>query len=333
MVLVIMKKTLKMLISGLVLLSFIGCKGENPANTDTPQTPQTTEDNVQKVVICGSSKVVVVDAKKAIEDGVYTDAVIWEWDCRSSASVTGIAASKTHNVDECKVVEVNGKNKILVTCSNNKGWCMMVDMKTSTVDFYALQVTNAHSAEYVEGKILAAMGTGINIYDSYKDNSLLNTSTLSNCHGVVWHKEAGKLYCIGGDDWQTLNSYTLEDWNGDKPNIKLESTWSIPVSGVHDLTYVDEKTLCVSGVNSYLFDITNGTFTEMKLLNGRTAIKSVNYNAKTGEVWYTDSTVPEGGQTWSTQTICYSVNKDSSAPTATFKVPDMNVYKVRVLNW
>ena len=70
----------------------------------------------------------------------------------------------------------------------------------------------------------------------------------------------------------------------------------------------------------------------MTLFASSTAIKSINYNDDTGELWYTDSTIPEGSQAWSTQTIRYATDRNGSAATRTIKVPDLDMYKVRVLS-
>ena len=99
------------------------------------------------------------------------------------------------------------------------------------------------------------------------------------------------------------------------------------------MRYVNSNTLCIGGRRAYLYDIGANRFTEMMLFSASTAIKSINYNDETGELWYTDSTNPEGSQSWSTQTIRYSTDKNASTETRTIKVPDLDVYKVRVMNW
>ena len=71
----------------------------------------------------------------------------------------------------------------------------------------------------------------------------------------------------------------------------------------------------------------------MKLFAASTAIKSLNYNDETGEMWYTDATVPEGSQSWSSQTIRYATDMNGSAATRTIRVPDQDMYKVRVMSW
>ena len=96
---------------------------------------------------------------------------------------------------------------------------------------------------------------------------------------------------------------------------------------------VDNSTLTVAGDHAYLFNVDTETFTEMNLFSGASAIKSLNYNGETGEIWYTDATIPEGSESWSSQKIRYSTNKDGSSADRIIKVPDMDMYKVRVKQW
>ena len=147
---------------------------------------------------------------------------------------------------------------------------------------------------------------------------------------VVWNETTQRLYAIGG---QSLQIYKLKDWETAAPSLELEKTVQTPQGGLHDMSYVNSNTLCIGGRRAYLYDIGANQFTEMTLFAASTAIKSINYNDETGELWYTDSTNPEGSQSWSTQTIRYSTDKNASTETRTIKVPDLDMYKVRVMNW
>ena len=86
----------------------------------------------------------------------------------------------------------------------------------------------------------------------------------------------------------------------------------LPLDECFDLL---ERKLCIGGRRAYLYDIGANQFTEMTLFASSTAIKSINYNDDTGELWYTDSTIPEGSQAWSTQTIRYATDRNGSAAT------------------
>ena len=99
------------------------------------------------------------------------------------------------------------------------------------------------------------------------------------------------------------------------------------------MSYVNSNTLCIAGTRAYLDDLGADRFTEMTLFSSSTSIKSLNYNDETGELWYTDATHPEGSQSWSKRTIRYATDMNASSETRTIKVPDLDMYKVRVLNW
>ena len=136
------------------------------------------------------------------------------------------------------------------------------------------------------------------------------------------------LHGAGGDALKVF-----EVTFGEKPSIALKKTIKTPKTGIHDLMRVDNSTLTVAGDHAYLFNVDTETFTEMNLFSGSSAIKSLNYNGETGEIWYTDATIPEGSESWSSQKIRYSTNKDGSSADRIIKVPDMDMYKVRVKQW
>ena len=95
---------------------------------------------------------------------------------------------------------------------------------------------------------------------------------------------------------------------------------------------MDDNTITVAGSKAYLFNVETEQFTEMSSFSGSTALKSLNYNAETGEVWYTDATIPEGDESWSSHKIRYSRNTSASAPDRIINV-DIDMYKVRVRKW
>ena len=275
----------------------------------------------------------MIDAGLANET-TYKDAVTWSWDATEAAAVLGLDKSRCNHLDDCKPVD-NGK-KLLCTSSYN--WCVLLDIATKEVLFHTTATPNAHSAELLPGnRIVVACSGGessgnnsIQLYDISQPNRILYQSALGSAHGVVWNETTQRLYAIGG---QSLQIYKLKDWETATPSLELEKTERTPQGGLHDMSYVNSNTLCIGGRGAYLYDIGANRFTEMMLFSASTAIKSINYNDETGELWYTDSTNPEGSQSWSTQTIRYSTDKNASTETRTIKVPDLDVYKVRVMNW
>ena len=288
---------------------------------------------VTELVFCGDNMVYMIDAGLA-DETTYKDAVTWSWDATEAASVLGLDKSRCNHLDDCKPVD-NGK-KLLCTSSYN--WCVLLDIATKEVLFHTTATPNAHSAELLPGnRIVVACSDGsgagnnsVQLYDISQPNLILHQSTLGSAHGVVWNETTQRLYAIGG---QSLQIYKLKDWETAAPSLELEKTVQTPQGGLHDMSYVNSNTLCIGGRRAYLYDIGANQFTEMTLFAASTAIKSINYNDETGELWYTDSTNPEGSQSWSTQTIRYSTDKNASTETRTIKVPDLDMYKVRVMNW
>ena len=288
---------------------------------------------VTELIFCGDNMVYMIDAGLA-DETTYKDAVTWSWDATSAASVLGLAENRCDHLDDCKPVD-NGK-KLLCTSSYN--WCVLLDIATKEVLFHTTATPNAHSAELLPNNrlvVACSEGSGsgnnsVQLYDISQPNQILYQSALGSAHGVVWNETTQRLYAIGG---QSLQIYKLKDWETATPSLELEKTVQTPQGGLHDMSYVNSNTLCIGGRRAYLYDIGANRFDEMKLFAASTAIKSINYNDETGELWYTDSTKPEGSQSWSTQTIRYATDKNASTETRTIKVPDLDMYKVRVMNW
>lgn len=293
-------------------------------------TAKVAEGESTELVFCGDNHVFVINADLAKE--TYKEGILWSLDVKTLASGLGLAASKCDHLDDCKFVD-NG-TKLLLTSSY--GWCALLDYPTGNMLFHTTQVPNAHSAEYIPGGYVAvATSTGstdlhnsVQLYSIDKSEQILAKADLYSGHGLVWDYSRNVLYGAGGDVVKVFD-ITL----GEKPAITLKKTIKTPKNGIHDLMRVDNSTLTVAGDHAYLFNIDTETFTEMNLFSGSSAIKSLNYNGETGEIWYTDATIPEGSESWSSQKIRYSTNKDGSSADRIIKVPDMDMYKVRVRQW
>lgn len=280
------------------------------------------------IIACGSNLVRIIEPAKISSS--YTDGLIWEWDAKAIASTLGINASRCDHIDDCK--PVNEGTQLLITSSYN--WCVLLDIDTKKPVFWATGTTNAHSAELLPGNRLVVAcsdnGDELRLYDRTKSNVLLFSTPFSGAHGVVWMEKAQKLYALA---YSKINVYSLENWDTASPSLKLEKSFSTKNGGGHDLTYVDDHTLCVSGSKSYLYDINTDTWKELTRLSSSTALKSVNYNIDRNVMWFTDATVPEGSQSWSTHTIHCATDPYGSTDALTVRIPDMDIYKVRVLNW
>lgn len=296
--------------------------------TDGAESSISTE-----LIFCGDNMVYMINADLA-DDITYKDAIMWSWDARTAASKLGLPESRMDHVDDAKLVDNN--TKLLITSSYN--WTIVLDFKTKEVLFYSIHTPNAHSAELLPNNRLAvANSTGeaennntVQIYDLANSNRILYQSKLTSAHGVVWNDATQRLYAVGGNLFQI---YKLKNWHLPNPEIELEKTVIAPQSSLHDLTLVNPNILCLSGRKAYLYNISENNFTEMTHFTHSTSLKSVNYNDQTNEIWYTDATNPEGDHTWSTKTIRYTIGKDTPATSREIKVPDINMYKVRVKNW
>ena len=293
-------------------------------------TSKVAEGESTELVFCGDNHVFVINADLAKE--TYKEGILWSLDVKTLASGLGLATNRCDHLDDCKFVD-NG-TKLLLTSSY--GWCALLDYATGKMLFHTTQVPNAHSAEYIPGGYIAvATSTGttdlhnrVQLYSVEKSEQILASAYLYSGHGLVWDYSRNVLYGAGGDALKVF-----EVTFGEKPSITLKKTVKTPKTGIHDLMRVDNSTLTVAGDHAYLFNVDTETFTEMNLFSGSSAIKSLNYNGETGEIWYTDATIPEGSESWSSQKIRYSTNKDGASADRIIKVPDMDMYKVRVKQW
>ena len=294
-------------------------------------TEKMAEDESTELVFCGDSHVFVINA--TITKDSYKEGIVWQWDARSAATELGLDAKRCDHLDECKFVD-NG-TKLLLTSSY--GWCALLDYATSKMLFHATAVPNAHSAEYIPGGYIAvATSTGstanhnkIQLYNSARSEVVLASADLYSGHGVVWDYKRNVLYAAGGD---VLKIFKINGLGTDKPSFELVKSIKAPQGGIHDINRVDDNTVTVAGKKAYLFNVDKEQFTEMPLFSGSTALKSLNYNAETGEVWYTDATFPEGEESWSSHKIRHSQNINASAPDRIINV-DIDMYKVRVRKW
>ena len=282
-----------------------------------------------QLLVCGDNHLYHIDAKIAATKG-FESAVIWHWDSKSVMNVIGKDGLR---LDDCKPVDNN--TKVLVTSS--RGFAVLLEKETSEMLWYSSSSTNAHSAELLPGDRIAVAcsdgGDCVQIFDIAQSNKPLFSTPLVSAHGVVWNEKHQRLYAIGGT---SLNVYKLTDWETSLPKLTLEKTISTKdyVTGLHDLTYVDPNTLLIAGKWCALYDISKNSFIKLARFNSSHSIKSVNYNSTTGECWYVDATKPEGEFTWSSKTIHYTEDINSSSPDKmTITNVPFNMYKARVLYW
>lgn len=293
----------------------------------------------RKLIACGDHRVLLLDAELAARSGNYNDALVWEW----TSTKFDFGKSNDH-IDDCKVV--NDGKQFLVTCSNNNAWCAVVEYPSGEVSYVVEDATNAHSAELLPGnKLVVASSDGgdkVLLYNIGGSTKPVASYPLSSAHGVVWNDATKRLYAIGNSDIQI---YSLSGETTSSPSLKLEKTLSSTgfVSWLHDATLVNKDKIIMAGNGAAILDIPSETLSVVKHLNGVIGVKSVNYNADSGELYYTHATTgtSEGDFTWSSHKIRYTddINKSISGDgtgTSSWSylyIPDLNMYKVRVFSW
>jgi hypothetical protein len=281
----------------LALLASSGCKSSS-----------------DETVVCGDDMVLIIDNKASDSTDVKVN---WSWKVSEASDLPADYQKLMIPTDECK--PVNGGRSILITSSG--GGAVLVDRDTKKTLFYA-RVPMAHSAEMMPGnRIVVALstaegGNSIELYNAGEPERILFRDSLYSGHGVVWMEKMRKLLALGFDE---LRSYSLQDWDTDKPELKLEKTWKLPDESGHDLVFVNDNTLLITTHhNVWLFDTKKENFRPFSMLDGTDNVKSVNYNEQTGELIYT-----KAEESWWTHNIYF---RD---PDKIVTLPDLKIYKVR----
>jgi len=281
----------------------------------TEKTISVLDNDTLELIGCGDEKVVIFDKIKSNKDSIVK---VWEWTASISEGLPMDYHAFFKSTDDCKPV---GQNQILITSSS--GGVALVNREDKKTVFYA-KVPNAHSAEYLPGdRVVVALstaenGNAIRLYDAGQSDKILFSDSLYSGHGVVWDDEKNSLFALGFDQ---LREYKLKDWESTQPKLMKVNQWEIPDESGHDLFLTSDRRLLLSTTNSvWQFDITTSVFSPFKPLEGVEHVKSVNFDAQTGELVYT-----KGEISWWTHHI-YVIN-----PNDTLQVDDMKLYKVRVL--
>lgn len=276
--------------------------------------PAGCANKADEIVLCGDDMVLIIDNKASDSTDIKVN---WSWKVSEAQDLHVDYHKLMVPTDECKPVDCN--SNILITSSG--GGVVLVNRETKKTLFYA-RVPMAHSAEMLPGnRIVVALstaegGNSIELYNACEPEHLLFRDSLYSGHGVVWMRKIQRLYALGFDE---LRSYSLQDWESDKPVLKLEKIWKLPDESGHDLSPVNDQTLLVTTHhNVWLFDMENEKFTPFSMLAGTENVKSVNYNERTGELLYTKAEI-----SWWTHNI-YLRNPDK-----TIVLPYLKIYKVR----
>lgn len=271
----------------------------------TTGTPWGDDPASYPVVFCGGNTMRVIDMNRSEGDDVL---VLWEWTTEDKDFLP---------LDDCKPV---GKGEQIMVTSSKRA-AALVSSATGKISFNAV-TPMAHSIEYLPKRRVAValstnpQGNSLEIYDISNPQAPLIRDTMYSGHGVVWNKKNKRLYTL---NYNELREYKLCKWNSRSPSMEQVASWDIPGNSGHDLSYVDASHLlvtCHEGV--FLFNLSDGTFSEFEPMKGMENVKSVNYDPVTGRIVYTIAEI-----SWWTHHI-YQKNPDKVV-----NVDDVNVYKVR----
>ncbi len=292
------KTQVKWIIFTLMFLSAFGCA-----------------DKTDEIIACGDGQVIIFGHNQTGDNAVN---VVWRWNVAEANDLPPAYQKYMVPTDECKPVD---GNRILITSSG--GGVALVDRETKKCIFYTYSPM-AHSAELLPGNRIAVAlstdpkGNSIELYDINESEKVIFKDSLFSGHGVVWMEALDRLFALG---YNELRSYSLENWNSGNPKLNLTEKWTLPDNGGHDLAYVSDSSLILTTSKAvWKFNAVSEHFTPFELLKDIGNVKSVNYNEETGELIYT-----KGEISWWTHNI-YCKNPDK-----VYNIPEINLYKVRVI--
>jgi Family of unknown function (DUF6528) len=290
----------KLLFTALLVLTLTGCS-KRPGD----------------IVACGDDQVIIIDRSRSNDKNVT---ISWRWKVTEISDLPAVYQKYMKATDDCKPVD--GNKKILITSST--GGVVLVDRKTKRSIFYA-HVPMAHSAAYLpDNRIVVALSTAaggncIELFDVKKPEEVIFKDSLYSGHGVVWMPESKQLFALG---YNELRAYTLGNWDTKKPYLQLSEKWMLPDNGGHELTSVSGSKLILTTTHGvWIFNTSDEQFHSFELLDTVQNVKSLNFNENTKELVYTKAEI-----SWWTHNI-YCKNPDNI-----FTIPEINLYKVRVIS-
>lgn len=294
----------------LCAILFLGCANKKHLNGSQ------TNSSISEIILGGDDQVMIIDYEKSVKG---QKSITWQLKTSEIIDLPDSLHKYLKTVDDTKSVDNN--KKILI--SSSSGAIVLVDRDTKRSLFYAI-APNAHSVEYLpKGRIAAALstakgGNSLVIYDVKISNKPLFVDSLYSGHGLTWDEKRKILYALGYDQ---LRAYTLKDWNGKSPKLRLEKEWTTPETGGHDLFQSSFNTLILSTSKAvWSFDLNREKFSAFVPIANQENVKSVYFDEQSGEIIYT-----KGEISWWTHQIHF-LN-----PKKTIQVPEMKLYKIRVI--
>jgi hypothetical protein len=219
---------------------------------------------------------------------------LWSWSAADSPEIRPEDRELFCGYDECK--PVMGGSAVLACSSWSVGGVALVRREDKRCLFYAAG-TNAHSAELIEGDILAAafsnMTGTVRLYDLRKPQAGPAEADWSmpfaSGHGVLWDRRQKVLYALGLGELAMLR--VTRRAAGIEGKVLMR--YALPSAHGHELSPWDERHLVVA-VNKgvYHFDMAAGTFAPMDGIGDAVEVKSVSRNVVTGQVMYTKGQLP-----------------------------------------
>ncbi|WP_178989545.1 DUF6528 family protein [Winogradskyella schleiferi] len=275
-----------------------------------------------KLIACGSDKVIIISANKTNED--LESRMLWEWSPYDAKSLPEEYKKKYFiKIDECKPTK-NG-NQIMITAST--GGVAIIDKPTKDVVFYSY-LANAHSIEELPNDRIAVAGSNhekgncVAIFNRHTfGEEPITKSKLFAGHGLVWDKTKQLLFVLGGNELQT---YKLIHWESKSPKIELQERWDLPDVGGHDLiSYSSDELLITTNNNVWVFNKSNGGFKIFTQLGNQKFIKGLSVSKGENK----RIAFVQGEEKWWSHNI-YLTN-----PYLKITQPSINFYKVRWWNY
>lgn len=215
------------------------------------------------------------DQVRELRIGVDGAVESWRWSARAAADLPVDYRERLLNhIDECKPVE-DGR-AILVTSST--GGAVLIDRASGRVRFRA-RVPMAHSAALLPGGLIAVAlsihkdGDRLNLYDSRRNEVVLQSLPLPSGHGAVWDDKRQRLFALSHD---LVQAFRLERAAA-TPRLVETARWALPGRrDGHDLSRRPDGGYSVTTDDgAWIFDPDDGSFRPFQPLNPQLRIKAV----------------------------------------------------------
>jgi len=272
--------------------------------------------SIKEIIVGGDDKIRILDY-----DSLQVGRTVVNWELHT-ADIVGLPDSVYPGlipIDDHK--SINNHAQLLISSSG--GGVVLLDRETQQALFHTI-APNAHSVELLPQKRVAVAlstaegGNRVEIYDIARSGIPIFSDSLYSGHGLVWNAQRERLFALGYDE---LRAYSLQDWTGATPGIRMENSWKLPETGGHDLFAPNEDQLLLSSSEKvWTFAIDTGTFLPFDPISNEAHVKSIYYDNTTGELLYT-----QGEINWWTHNLHFK------NPDRKFEVPDIKVYKARVI--